>query len=117
MRLFLCVLVAIGTVCPDRAFAQQDFSSGNFMLPHCQHFITDGYPFEVWDGECGGVISTLMFFGTVLPASVKFCAPKGATQGQAGKIIVNYLQSHPEELHQSFKGLAVSALHQAWPCR
>lgn len=37
-----------------------DFSSGNYMLPHCRHFITDNYNFDVWDGDCGGIISTLL---------------------------------------------------------
>lgn len=96
--------------------ADQDFGSGNFMLPHCQHFMTDNYRFDVWDGDCGGTIDTLLFLGKALPDGFKVCRPKGATGSQAGRIVVLYMQSHPQDLHQPFRALAMIALHEAWPC-
>ncbi|MFC4915730.1 MULTISPECIES: Rap1a/Tai family immunity protein [Bradyrhizobium] len=108
--------VGMFLVLASTAKADQDFGSGNFMLPHCQHFMTDNYRFDVWDGDCGGTIETLLFLGRALPDSYKVCRPKGATASQAGRIVVNYMQSHPQDLHQPFRGLAMTALHEAWPC-
>jgi hypothetical protein len=94
-----------------------DYSSGNFMLPHCKHFLADNYRYDVWDGDCGGVISTLLFFDAVLPEGVRFCSPSGVSQNQAASVVVQYLDAHPEKRHLNFRGLAVTALHDAWPCK
>ena len=45
-----------------------------------------------------------------------FCLPKGSTYGQYARIVVKYLQDHPEELHQDEFDLAVGALVIAFPC-
>lgn len=95
----------------------KDTSSGNYMLPHCKHFASDNYSYDVWDGDCGGVISALLFFGRAFATPNKICAPSGVTQGQAARIIINYLERNPEILHLDFKGLAHSALQKAWPCQ
>ena len=87
------------------------------MFPHCQHFLSDGRAYDVFDGECGGVVSTLLYFGRHLPASVRHCRPQGVTQEQAVRVVYNYLVAHPELLHQDFRELAAVGLSQAWPCK
>jgi hypothetical protein len=42
-------------------------------------------------------IATLLFLGNALPEGFKICRPKGSTKDQAARIIVNYMQSHPED--------------------
>jgi hypothetical protein len=113
-----CLLVlAVAGLWPCKAKAEQDFDSGNYMLQHCEHYVQQDIKLDVWDGECGGTINTLLFLGSSLPDGFKVCRPKGSTSEQAGKVVVAYFHAHPEKLHQTFRGLAMLALHEAWPCK
>ncbi|MCK1517128.1 hypothetical protein IVB22_32420 [Bradyrhizobium sp. 190] len=96
--------------------AAPDVGSGNYMLQHCQHYIANDR-FDVWVGECGGTIGTLLFLGNALPEGFKICRPKGSTKEQAARVIVSYMQSNPEDLHEDFRILAMTALSKAWPCK
>ncbi|MET4423221.1 Rap1a/Tai family immunity protein [Bradyrhizobium sp. RT3a] len=94
-----------------------DFSSGNYMLQHCEHYIFKSGQFDVWDGECGGAIATLTFLGNALPEGFKTCPPKGHTKEQAARVVVSYMQNNPQLLNEPFRILAMTALSQAWPCK
>jgi hypothetical protein len=94
--------------------------SGNFMLPYCQHTVASTtspqHPPNVWDGECTGIIKTLGFLGRVLPDPVKNCVPDNVVPGQGVRVVVKYMEAHPEKLHLNFTELAMSALAETWPC-
>lgn len=46
------------------------------------------------------------------------CAPaEGLTTGQAVRVVLKYLNSHPETLHKPAKSLVVFALREAFPCK
>ncbi|WP_354097554.1 Rap1a/Tai family immunity protein [Bradyrhizobium sp. S3.2.12] len=85
------------------------------MLPHCKALIEDKPP-GVWEGQCGGTIDTLVWVGSSLPKRGRFCAPKGIPHMQAHRVVVSWLERHPERLHLSFQGLVMEALMEAWPC-
>ncbi len=111
------VMLAAILFSSSAALAQQDFSSGNFMLKHCKHFVTDNFAYDVWDGDCGGVVGTYLFLGNALPDGFKICKPKGVTQAQAALVAVRYMEQRPAELNQPYYGLILSALSEAWPCK
>lgn len=113
----ICLLFAGFPGCQASADDTSQISSGNYMLPHCEHYTADNPPLDVFDGECGGTVDTLMFFGSSLPDKFRFCPPKGASNFQAGRVVVFYLKAHPELLHLNFKGLAATGLRAAWPCK
>lgn len=46
-----------------------------------------------------------------------FCDPDEATVGQMTRIVVRYLESHPDTLHGSSGILVMRALKAAFPCR
>jgi len=110
----LCMVLAGAYSCKARAEA--DFDSGNYMLLHCEHFVQRSEKFDVWDGECGGTINAFLFLGSELPDGFKVCRPKKSTPQQAGRIVLAYLNAHPQTLHQNYRGLILTALHEAWPC-
>jgi Rap1a immunity proteins len=114
-----CAFVLLVSLFFGSARAEPDFASGNFMLPRCKHFTLDDHADEVdvWDGQCAGVISALMFVSTSLDEQSRFCPPRKATLRQAGIVVVNYMNAHPELLHLDFRGLAAMALREAWPCK
>lgn len=47
-----------------------------------------------------------------------FCAPEsGASVDQYSRVVVKYLEEHPEKLHMSAGPLALMALRDAFPCK
>jgi hypothetical protein len=46
-----------------------------------------------------------------------YCKPGPVTVGQAIRIVVNYLEAHPEQLHESPRTLVNGALADAFPCK
>jgi Rap1a immunity proteins len=47
-----------------------------------------------------------------------FCLPESGISGeQAARVIVKFLQDHPERLHESARILAMIALQMAFPCK
>ena len=45
-----------------------------------------------------------------------FCIPNGVDAGQKARVVVNYLEANPNELHNHKGGLVWSALKKAFPC-
>lgn len=116
-RTILFFILGVWLTCAEKAGAAPDYQSGNFFLPHCQHYLLDNYRFDVWDGDCGGSIDTLLFLGKALPEGFRVCKPNGVTSAQAVRIVVNFMQMNPQQLHEPFRILAMTALSQAWPCK
>jgi hypothetical protein len=111
------LLLCITFTAWSAASAAPDFGSGNFMLPHCEHYIREDYSYDVWDGDCGGTIDTFLFLREHLPEGFRVCQPKGVTSRQAGRVVVEYMRGNPSELHYPFRVLAMTALSRAWPCK
>ena len=47
----------------------------------------------------------------------QICFPDSSTIGQDVRVVVKFLQDHPEKLHERRKLLTYSALQKAFPCR
>jgi hypothetical protein len=60
---------------------------------------------------CIGIIDGLKY------AASGVCAPPDATLKQAVSIVVDYIDSRPERMHEYFNALALEALRAAWPCK
>jgi hypothetical protein len=99
----------------DAARAAENFSSGNYLLPHCKALI-EGSSFTAWEGQCAGLISSLAWIGNDLPPNLRFCRPNEVTLIQQERVVVRYLEQHPEILHLDFRDLVIQAMRQAWPC-
>lgn len=101
------------------AVAQQgkvDTSSGNNMLPSCKMAIDGQGPMDVWAAHCSGVIAALTYVSPALSDDERFCPPQGYSVLQARRIVVRYMETHPEDLHTNYIVLALRALQRAWPC-
>ena len=64
-------------------------------------------------GLCMGIVEGLMWS---LPGWGVVCLPKGVTTEQGLKVLVKYMEDHPEELHDRTAELAFRAFVKAWPC-
>jgi hypothetical protein len=70
---------------------QPDVHSGNFIMPGCRDFVTNGNGDPSFQGVCLGSVSTLMSLGPKLG----FCFPPGATPNQGVRVVVQYLDLPP----------------------
>jgi hypothetical protein len=117
MRKLLIVLALLWAgPCWNAASAAQDTSSGNFMLPHCIQLMENKNRSYFAQGFCAGTVSAIGWLGGELPPEKRFCHPDGVTRDQSARVVVKYLQSHPESLHLDFRDLAIAAFRRAWPC-
>ena len=67
--------------------------------------------FEAWrDGYCTGLV-----YG-ISNASPHVCPDEEVTTGQETRVVLKYLQDHPEELHLDNAVLVEKALEKAFPC-
>jgi hypothetical protein len=126
--LILAAIVALGSIgLPNRAMALD----GNELLAQCTNLLTvvdqagkKTNPVEsaFASGSCTGiafgVTHTIITYNLVSkPSKPLVCLPDtGITNGQAVRIIVKFMQEHPQDLHQDAGAIAVVALGRAFPC-
>jgi Rap1a immunity proteins len=113
MRLTLAVVSCLLAV---PAFAAPDVNSANFILPHCRAALQLDKPPGFMSGLCAGIIDALVGVSSILPEGMRFCPPASSTNAQQQRVVVLYVEKHPERLHENFKHLVVDALREAWPC-
>lgn len=68
-------------------------------------------------GECSGLLSTLSLVGRDLQKPSRFCVPLNATTQQMAKVLVQYLDTHPERHHELVSLLAIELFRSTWPCK
>jgi Rap1a immunity proteins len=87
------------------------FSSANYVMPGCRYYVSDnGRDHLFLQGLCGGAISGLRFLNR------GSCVPAEASWRQIVHVVVQYIDSRPERMHEDFRVLAVEAMNSAWPC-
>jgi len=92
--------------------------SANYFMPGCRALLQNK------GGDlpslCAGIVGGIMYEESMHllgdEKSAIFCIPKGVTADQAVRVVVAYIDGHPERMHERFETLAVSALLTAWPC-
>jgi len=112
---------AIGMVAALALLTQQgiasaqlnDPGSANHAMQGCRELVNQSNRDALLQTECASAVRTMIYVAT----SRGICPPSGATVGQAVRVIVAYIDAHPERLHEQFEPLALEALQQAWPCR
>jgi hypothetical protein len=68
-------------------------------------------------GYVSGMIDSYKILSAVNPSIRFICLPRqGISTDQATRIIVKWLQEHPERLHETPRILVFDALRSAFPC-
>jgi hypothetical protein len=102
------------------AEGKEDSSSADAIMPGCRAFVkgelSSSYIEGYMQGECVGIIRGLVDAAHLQPPS-PLCVPDDATNGQMVRVVVSYIDRHPERMHQSFAYLAFDALKEASPCK
>jgi hypothetical protein len=105
--------VLLSTTTPSAA---EDMTSGNALLQSCLNFINQvpASQFNTLEIQKEGICIGAATATVVV--SPKICQPKGVTNGQAVRVVIAYMQQHPERLHEHIAQLAEEAASNAWPC-
>ena len=105
-------LLILGLALLSPAFAEDE--SGNAMYPSCKGLV-DGKWTTRREAQCAGVITATLAMAKLGEIATS-CPPTGVTHKQAQRVVVHYLDQHPERLHLPLSELASEALSKAWPC-
>ena len=67
---------------------------------------------------CAGIVIGLASVGQHLSLPEwQSCAPATSDAQQLARIVVAYLEAHPERMGEDFRRLTLEAFHDAWPCK
>ena len=118
--------------------AEEDTNSANYMLPYCKRFMTENnFPSNaeaLREGVCAGRIDAIAFMAANSDVAVTAlsgegrriwsnrkwrCAdiPFGVTTAQEILVVIRYIETRPNRMHEPFNSLALEALLDAWPCK
>jgi hypothetical protein len=99
-------------------------TNGHDLLQACKDSITfpinpNAEHFNM--GFCSGMVpavgNTFAIYQVLKPEAAIVCLPeKQFTQGQAIRVVIKYLEDHPETLHEDPMKLTVMAYVDAYPC-
>jgi hypothetical protein len=68
-------------------------------------------------GLCAGTVNGIFQVGPLLAPKERFCAPRGATSGDAMGLIVAHVEATPSAADQPLHTVILEALRKSWPCK
>jgi hypothetical protein len=123
MRPLLLGVVVAALVAQPVDAQQPDTNSANYLLPACKNFLATAdsrptYTSAFYQGVCVGAVDTLHLLIRILPETTfRSCPPAQVTTGQELRVIIAYIEAHPQRMHENFRILAIEAMREAWPCK
>ncbi len=98
---------------------------GNELLRWCENSLSDekiissGVSSAFNAGLCLGMMQGITNLNVFYEQTKKslFCLPSSIKNEQAARIVINYLNEHPEKLDQDGTLLAILAFVKAFPCK
>jgi hypothetical protein len=91
------------------------YVSGNDLLTWCKEIEEDGNT-DACLSYVAGVSDTLAWQAIVYRESI-ICRRRDVTQGQLGRIVLEFLREHPDDLEYAASSLVRFALTEAFPCK
>ncbi|WP_114943216.1 Rap1a/Tai family immunity protein [Microvirga calopogonii] len=64
-------------------------------------------------GACGTFVRDMMYFQSAFGV----CVPRETTPAQVARVLLKFLNDHPERHHEEVRLLAIDALRQVWACK
>jgi hypothetical protein len=105
---------------PTPLLADKLDSSADSFLPRCRAIVNHEFNKNFDLGLCAGAMIALHDATIVLhlPSEhpLRSCMPESITVEQSVAVVVSWLDHHPESRRENFIRIAMSALHEAWPC-
>ncbi len=111
MRWILVLIFLTGIACAQNA--AKGYTDGNDLRDECGAAIAGQFGYQA--GHCLGLIEGYLQVSPI-PNLPTHCVPAGVTYEQTAKVVVKYLDQHPEKLHLAAVLLISQATHDAFPC-
>ena len=67
--------------------------------------------------ERGILIERNVYAITEISKSLDLCIPEGVSPEQLKKVVINWLEKNPGELHKPLTGVFISSMQQTFPCK
>jgi hypothetical protein len=108
-----CLMLAAAAT---RAVSQPAYNSANAVMPGCRAFADTANNNQLYfeQGIRAGLVSG------ILDTAARFhgiCVPPQVIQGQAVRVVVQFIDAQPARMHERFSLLALEALTATWPCK
>jgi Rap1a immunity proteins len=96
-------------------------TSANAIFRGCNAFVqgraTDTQLYGLGN-FCAGIVLGLGFVGQDLSRPEwQSCAPATTNAQQLARVVVDFIEAHPERMREDFRRLTLEAFHDAWPCK
>ena len=128
MRELVAILVAAMLLSLSPVTSLANTGDGNEVLKQCSALVrtADGGNNGSDDlsgtaycaGLMTGITSTMTIWNTTREKAgmIRIWCPPAITSQQAARIVVKYMNEHPDDLHRTGAYLVMSALQDAYPC-
>lgn len=84
--------------------------------PNVGERVNAAYCFGYLRGLVEGNIAIPQWLADDEKAKGMFCVPPEGQNEQIARVVIQYLEAHPQDLHQSAVALSLAALYRAFPC-
>jgi Rap1a immunity proteins len=96
-------------------------TSANAIFRGCKAFVegraTDAQLYGLGN-FCAGIVIGLASVGQDLSRPEwQSCAPATTNAQQLARVVVDFIEAHPERMREDFRRLPLEAFHDAWPCK
>lgn len=113
VSLILAFVLAASSIAMEENTTKSD---GNALITSCQATVRSMDGIDVKDVERYGATFCLGLVEGIGWASPDVCLPDGVVVGQEIRVVVKYLNDHPEKLNLDERVLTHAALASAFPC-
>jgi hypothetical protein len=115
----LAPLVLAALAASPASAAKMD-SSATYFLQGCRAVADREIDQHFNIGMCAGVMIAIHDVSLLLQVSpdhpLRSCLPESVTIEQSISVVVRWLDRRPHRWDENFTKLAMSALHETWPC-
>lgn len=120
MKFLIAACLFLLTVCVGPVHGN-DMGTGHFLLNACKSFLAAGAKGDFNAGYCLGFIQSNeqeeMVRKISDTAKKMYCMPKDITDEQLVRVLIKYLEAHPEQLHLAASQLVWMAYSSVWRCK
>ncbi len=96
--------------------AAQQTSNANTYYAECKEFGEQQLDASKGGYFCSGLVHGLAGVGKYLSPEYRSCVPINVTAAQLARVVVKFIDEHPEGTNLDFRVLTLAAFHHEWPC-
>lgn len=96
--------------------AAQQTSNRSTYYTECKEFSERQLEASKGGYFCSGLVHGLAGVSKLLSPEYRSCVPSSVIAAQLARVVVKFIDQHPEGANLDFRVLALAAFHHEWPC-